>query len=110
MGTHPGARLIPKFEPAKLATDLVDEVGEGIDNAGALVEPEASLGLPVTSTNTDGNEALPKAELQTNESIGAVQSVDNRDTTEKSQGGSNNSTPSPPAIRDKHLCAMRPRT
>ena len=32
------ARLIPKFNPAKVAGDLVDAIGEGIDNARALVK------------------------------------------------------------------------
>ena len=30
------ARLIPQLEPATVATDLVDAIGEGIDNAAAL--------------------------------------------------------------------------
>ncbi|WNG94854.1 PE-PPE domain-containing protein [Mycobacterium sp. ITM-2016-00318] len=88
------ARLIPEFDPAKLTSDLVDAVGEGIDNAGALVKPAASLTITAPSTNTTVDEDVQVAELQTNESIGAVQSVDNFDTTEKSQGDrSNNSTP-----------------
>ena len=87
------ARLIPKFEPAKLATDLVDAVGEGINNAGALVDPSAPLKPFAPKLNTDSDDVAQVAELQTNESVGAVQSVDNLDTTEKSSGGSNNSTP-----------------
>jgi hypothetical protein len=88
------ARLIPKFEPAKLATDLVDAVGEGIDNAGALVKPGPSFKLTAPSTNRDVNEDVQTAELQTNESVeGAVQPVVDGGNTVKSSDRSNNSTP-----------------
>jgi hypothetical protein len=87
------ARLIPPLDPAKLTTDLVNAVGEGVKNAGALVKPAASLKITAASTNTTVDEDAQVVEMQTNESIGAVQSVDNHDTTEKSQGGSHNSTP-----------------
>jgi hypothetical protein len=87
------ARLIPKFEPAKLATDLVDAIGEGIDNAGALVKPAPSLKLTAASTNTGVDEDVQSVELQTNESVGAVQSVVDGGNTVKSSDRSNNSTP-----------------
>ncbi len=87
------ARLIPKFEPAKLATDLVDAIGEGIDNAGTLVKPAPSLKLTAASTNTGVDEDVQTVELQTNESVGAVQSVVDGDNTVKSSDRSNNSTP-----------------
>jgi hypothetical protein len=87
------ARLIPPLHPAKLATDLVDAIGEGIDNAGALVEPPALLKTPAAMTDTDTQGLVEKAELQTNESIGAVESVDNGRTTVSSPGHTNDSTP-----------------
>jgi hypothetical protein len=87
------ARLIPKFEPAKLATDLVDAVGEGIDNASALAKPAPSLKRTAASTNTAVDEDVQKAELQTNETVGAVEAVGDGRTTVKSSGSSNNSTP-----------------
>jgi hypothetical protein len=87
------ARLIPKFEPAKLATDLVNAVGEGIDNAGALVKPQASLKQTAVSTNTAVDEDVQDVELQTNETVGAVQSVGEGHTSVKSIDRGNNATP-----------------
>ena len=44
------ARLIPRFDPGKVAADLVDAIGEGINNAAALVgsPPPLSIPAPVT--------------------------------------------------------------
>ncbi len=87
------ARLIPKLDPVTVAGDFVDAIKKGIDNAGALVEPPAPLTTRAASTNTDVNEAAQEAEKQTNESIGAVQSVDNGRTTPRSTGRTSDSTP-----------------
>ncbi|MFY9918052.1 MAG: PE-PPE domain-containing protein [Mycobacterium sp.] len=87
------ARLIPKFNPVTVAGDFVYAIKEGIDNAGALSKPPASLKIPAASTNTDVNEAAQEAELQTNESIGAVESVDSGRTTVSSPGRTDDSTP-----------------
>jgi hypothetical protein len=86
------ARLIPKFEPAKVTGDLVDAIGEGIDNAGALVKPATSLKLAAASPNTGVEKDAQDVELQTNESVGAVQPVVDGDNTVKSSDRSNNST------------------
>jgi hypothetical protein len=87
------ARLIPKLDPAKLATDLVDAIGEGIDNAGALAKPVASMKISATETNTDIDEDVHDVELQTNESVGAMESDGDGRTTATSPGDSNNSKP-----------------
>ncbi len=87
------ARLIPTLDPGKVATDLVDAIGEGIDNAATLVTPPASLKIPAASTNTDVDEDVHEADLQTNESIGAVQAVVDGRTTVRSPGHPNDSTP-----------------
>jgi hypothetical protein len=44
------ARLIPPLDPAKVATDLVNAIGEGVNNALALVgvAPLSSIPAPVT--------------------------------------------------------------
>ena len=44
------ARLIPRFDPVKLVADLVAAIGEGINNAAALigVPPSHSIPAPVT--------------------------------------------------------------
>ena len=44
------ARLIPTLDPATVATDLVNAIGEGINNAAALIgsPPPLSIPAPVT--------------------------------------------------------------
>ena len=48
------ARLIPTLDPAKVATDLVNAIGEGINNALALfgLPPLLSIPAPVTLFST----------------------------------------------------------
>ena len=50
------ARLIPTLDPAKVTTDLVDAIGEGINNAATLIGAPAPLSIPAAQTadNTDG--------------------------------------------------------
>jgi hypothetical protein len=56
------ARLIPMLDPAKVATDLVDAIGEGINNAAALVGSPAPLSTPApVTTATAGPMAAPPA-------------------------------------------------
>ena len=44
------ARLIPPFDPVTVAADLVNAVGEGIDNAVALFDSPSSLRSPAPAT------------------------------------------------------------
>jgi len=44
------ARLIPPLDPAKVAADLVDAVGEGVNNALALTGSAPLLGIPAPIT------------------------------------------------------------
>ncbi len=44
------ARLIPRFDPAKVAVDLVDAIGEGINNAAALFGSPSPLRSPAPAT------------------------------------------------------------
>ena len=44
------ARLIPRFDPAKVAADLVDAIGEGINNAAALFGSPSPLSSPAPAT------------------------------------------------------------
>jgi hypothetical protein len=44
------ARLIPPLNPAKVAADLVDAVGEGVNNALALTGSAPLLGIPAPIT------------------------------------------------------------
>ena len=44
------ARLIPRFDPVKLVADLVAAIGEGINNAVALVDSPSRLSIPAPVT------------------------------------------------------------
>ena len=48
------ARLIPPLDPATVAADLVDAIGEGINNAAALIgsPPKPSIAAPVSRCGT----------------------------------------------------------
>ena len=52
------ARLIPPINPVKVTTDLVNAVGEGVNNALALTGPAPLLSIPAPSTTADGNAAV----------------------------------------------------
>ncbi len=54
------ARLIPLHDPATVAKDLVDAIGEGIANAAALIGAPAPLGIPAVQAtdNTDRDTAV----------------------------------------------------
>jgi hypothetical protein len=49
------ARLIPPLNPATVATDLVNAVGEGINNALALTGSPPLLNIPAPDTRADTN-------------------------------------------------------
>jgi PE-PPE domain-containing protein len=96
------ARLIPPLNPVKVAGDLVDAVGEGVDNAAALV------GLPKPPAVTHDDLAAPQrkvgGELATtsdrlNAAIGTVKSVTGDGRTivrsARSENGSPAATASP---------------
>ena len=48
------ARLIPPLDPATVAADLVDAVGEGINNAAALIGSPAPLSIPAAPPPRSG--------------------------------------------------------
>jgi hypothetical protein len=58
------ARLIPQLDPAKVATDLVAAIGEGINNALALTgsPPPLSTPAPVTTATAGPVDAPPATE------------------------------------------------
>ena len=57
------ARLIPPLDPATVAADLVNAIGEGIDDAVALVGSPSPLSVPapVTLAARHRNRASPHA-------------------------------------------------
>ena len=60
------ARLIPTLDPATVATDLVNAIGQGINNAAALIgsPPLLSIPAPVTLAATATETAKPDISSQ----------------------------------------------
>jgi len=52
------ARLIPPLDPATVATDLVNAIGEGITNAAALIGSPAPLSSPAAPATADQDAAV----------------------------------------------------
>jgi len=52
------ARLIPRHDPAAVAADLVDAIGEGFNNALALLGAPAPLNIPVPAVTADQDPAM----------------------------------------------------
>ena len=52
------ARLIPPLDPATVATDLVNAIGEGVNNAAALIGSPASLSIPAPAATADQDAAV----------------------------------------------------
>ena len=51
------ARLIPRLNPATVAADLVNAIGEGINNAAALFGAPAPLSIPTPAVTADQDAA-----------------------------------------------------
>ena len=52
------ARLIPPLNPATVAADLVNAIGEGITNAAALIGSPAPLSIPAPPVTADRDAAV----------------------------------------------------
>jgi hypothetical protein len=52
------ARLIPTLDPATVATDLVNAIGEGINNAAALIGSPPPLSIPAAPATADRDAAV----------------------------------------------------
>ena len=52
------ARLIPPLDPATVAADLVDAIGEGITNAAALIGSPTPLSIPAAPATADQDAAV----------------------------------------------------
>ena len=58
------ARLIPPLNPATVATDLVNAIGEGINNAAALVGSPPPLSIPAAPSETANAGVSDQAALR----------------------------------------------
>ena len=57
------ARLIPTLDPATVAADLVNAIGEGIDNAAALIGAPPPLSVPAPVTLAAPTTETAKADI-----------------------------------------------
>ena len=57
------ARLIPPLDPAKVVTDLVNAIGEGINNAAALIGAPPLLSIPAPVTPAAPATETAKADI-----------------------------------------------
>ena len=57
------ARLIPPLDPEKVITDLVNAIGEGINNASALVGSPSPLSIPAPVTLAAPDTETAKADI-----------------------------------------------
>ena len=51
------ARLIPRLNPLKVAADLIDAIGEGINNAMAITGSSAPLSVPASPSPYASDQA-----------------------------------------------------
>ena len=98
------ARLIPPLNPVTVAGDLVNAIGEGIDNAAALIGlPPAPLGIPAAraeiTTADDTDETAMRQQSQTDQTVTGQQATDTDQTA-----GSRPPTPT------RRQCSSRPPT
>ncbi len=91
------ARLIPTLDPGKVATDLVNAIGEGINNAAALIGLPPPLSIPaapaeITTADvsgqttmrqqgTDTDETTTRQQAQTDQTTMRQQITDTDETT-----------------------------
>ena len=94
------ARLIPTtLDPAKVATDLVNAIGEGIDNAAALIGSPAPLSTPaaVTAATAGPADAAPAAsEAGKSDDSPQVTPADTRTETEQLTSAEPSARPTTP--------------
>ena len=58
------ARLIPRLDPGKVAADLANAIGEGINNAAALIGSPPPLSIPAPVTVAAPATETAKADIR----------------------------------------------
>ncbi len=121
------ARLIPPLDPATVAGDLVDAIGEGITNAAALIGAPPPLSIPAAPAIADPDAVVEQVALgaghrpqegrprrgsasarhdggrHINDAIGAVKSVIGNGRTIARSAGSDNDSPTASPTRKTPL-------
>jgi hypothetical protein len=124
------ARLIPPLNPMTVTTDLVAAIGEGIDNAAALVGSPPPLSIPapvtlaapatetakanmspqVTSTDTPTQTAQAmSAELATGNEQMSTDTALSKDATETAESDEASTGPTPSSAREPSASDATPQ-
>lgn len=99
------ARLIPRHDLATVAADLVDAIGEGIDNAAALVGSPAPLGIPAAPATVDQDAAVRQVLSAPNTTLRTVSREESEDAAQVVSTGESQ----PPAIAQDDPRGSQPR-
>ena len=101
------ARLIPTHDPATVAGDLVDAIGEGINNAAALIGAPAPLSSPAPAATADHGAAIEQV-LSTPGTMLQRVSRDVGDGVSQAPTAVGSPLPEPPAVtRDDFAAPQR---
>jgi hypothetical protein len=101
------ARLIPMHDPATVAADLVNAIGEGINNAAALVGSPAPLSIPAAPATADQDAAVEQVSSAAGTTFISV-SRDVGDGVSQVLSAVGSQLPAPPAVTHDDLEASQP--
>jgi hypothetical protein len=101
------ARLIPALSPATVAADPVNAIGEGINNAAALIGSPAPLSIPAAPATADQDVAVEQVSSAAGTPFISV-SRDVDDGVSQMLSAVESQPPSPPAVTHDNLETSQP--
>jgi hypothetical protein len=96
------ARLIPTLDPATVTADLVNAIGEGINNAAALFGSPAPLNIPAAPATADQDAAVEQVLAAPSTALKSV-SRDVADGVSRVLTAVGSQPPAPPAVTPDNL-------
>ena len=100
------ARLIPMHDPATVAADLVNAIGEGINNAAAIIGAPPPLNIPAAPATADQDAAVERV-LPTPGTTLKRASRDVGDGVSQAPTAVGSPLPKPPAVTQDDLGASQ---
>src|SRR5829696_5920219 len=101
------ARLIPTLNPETVSTDLVNAIGEGINNAAALIGSPPPLSIPAEPATADRDAAVEQVSFAPLTTLNRV-SRDVDDGVSQVLSAVGSQPPAPPAVTHGDLKASQP--
>ena len=101
------ARLIPTLNPETVSTDLVNAIGEGINNAAALIGSPPPLSIPAAPATADRDAAVEQVSFAPLTTLNRV-SRDVDDGVSQVLSAVGSQPPAPPAVTHGDLKASQP--